>query len=44
MNVGEIKAFVSEQKPSVGEQKVAEDPNKVMKKQLQQEGLRQAGT
>ncbi len=42
MNVGEIKAFVSEQKPAVAEQKAPEDPNKAIKKQLQQDGLRQA--
>ncbi|MBU3022012.1 DUF5610 domain-containing protein [Aestuariibacter sp. A3R04] len=42
MNVGDIKAFVSEQKPVVTEQKSVEDPVKAMKKQLQQEGLRQA--
>ena len=42
MNVGEIKAFVSEQKPAVAEQKAPEDPNKAIKKQLQQDRLRQA--
>ncbi|OFC68752.1 DUF5610 domain-containing protein [Alteromonas confluentis] len=49
MNVGEIKAFVSdktppvkEQKPTVSESTGVEDPNKAIQKQLQQEGLRQA--
>lgn len=42
MNVGDIKAFVGEQKPVVTEQKSVDDPVKAMKKQLQQEGLRQA--
>lgn len=42
MNVGDIKAFMGEQKASVNEQKAADDPNKAIKKQLQQDGLRQA--
>ncbi|MBU2976597.1 DUF5610 domain-containing protein [Alteromonas sp. C1M14] len=42
MNVSDIKAFVSEQKPVVSDKQVSEDPNSALKKQLQQDGLRQA--
>ncbi|MEG3766991.1 DUF5610 domain-containing protein [Alteromonas sp. 14N.309.X.WAT.G.H12] len=42
MNVSDIKAFVSEQKPVVSDKQVSENPNSALKKQLQQDGLRQA--
>jgi hypothetical protein len=39
MNVGQIKAFMGEQK---ADQKAAVNPNEALKKQLQQDGLQQA--
>ena len=43
MNVGQIKAFMGDQKvEQKAEQKATVHPNEVLKKQLQQDGLQQA--